>query len=147
MELGAEVAVVGLHLLDDLGVLLGFRHYRDGGIVLGGCADHAGSADVDVLDDILELDALLEDGLLERIEVDDDHVDGFDALVLDGCHVVGDVPARKDTCVDLGVKCLDTSVQHLGESCDVGHLDDLDTVLFQKLVCTACGDELHSCGL
>ena len=147
VEVGAEVACVGIHLLDDLRVLLGLGDHCDGLVVLCGRTDHAGAADVDVLDNVLEGYTLLEHRLLEWIQVDDDHVDGVDVLALDGRHVVGDVPACEDTRMDLGVERLDASVQHLGESRDVRYLDNLDVILFQKLVRAACGDQLHACGL
>jgi len=79
-----DASSVLLHVGEDLGVLGGLDDDRYGLVVLGRGADHAGPADVDVLDDLLEGDALLEDGLLEGIEVDDHHVDGLDAHGGDG---------------------------------------------------------------
>ena len=102
------------------------------------------NAIIDVLDDILELYALFQNSLFEWVQIDYHHVDRFDALVLDGTHVFGYVPAGKDSCMDFGVKGLDTTIQHLRESCDVRDLCDLYTVLFQKLECSACGDDVHA---
>ena len=50
----------------------------DVGEVFGGGADHGGAADVDVFDDLVEGDVGFGGGLLEGVEVDDDHVDGLD---------------------------------------------------------------------
>ena len=142
----SDLSVVGLHGIEDVGVLLRSGDDRHGLVVLGSGTDHAGSSDVDVLDDLLESCSLLENGLFEGIEVDDDHVDGLDAHVGDGLHVLGHVPPCQDSCVDLGVKGLDTAVEHLRESGNLGHLDDLDTVLVQKPVGSAGGDDLHTHG-
>ena len=136
----------GLHGVQDVGVLLGSGDDCHGLVVLGGGTDHAGSSDVDVLDDLLEGGSLFEDGLFEGVEVDDDHVDGLDTHVGDGLHVLGNVPPCQDSGVDLGVESLDAAVEHLGESGDLGHLDDLDAVLVQKPVGSAGGDDLHTHG-
>ena len=137
---------VGLHVGDDLGVLVGVGDDGHGLVVLGRSADHAGAAYVDVLDDLVEGNAVLQDRLLERIEVDDDHVDGLDAHRGDRIHMLLEVPAGQDPRVDLRVEGLDAPVEHLREPGDIGYLDDRHAVLFQNLVGPAGGDDLHAHG-
>ena len=69
-----------LELVEDLAVVVVAGDHRDAGVVLGGGADHARPADVDVLDDDLVLDAAPLRDLLERVEAADDHVDGLDVV-------------------------------------------------------------------
>ena len=151
--LGHELAVellgdlpLLLQLGDDLGVLGGLCDDCHGFVVLRRGADHAGAADVDVLHDLVECDAVLEDGLLEGVQVDNDHVDRLDALGGDGVHVLLDVPAGEDARVDHWVERLHASVQHLGEAGDLLDLLHRDAVLFQKFVRPAGGDDLHTHG-
>ena len=104
------------------------------------------ASDVDVLHDLLEGHALFQNGLLERIEVDDDHVDGLDALLGDGVHMLLDVPAGEDARMDLRMEGFDASLQHLRETRDLGDLDYRDPRLFQHLVGPTGGDDLHAHG-
>ncbi len=130
----------------DLVVLRGLGDHCDIFVVLGAGPYHAGAAYVDVLDDIFEGDALFQNGLLERIEVDDHHVDGLDALLGDGIHMLLDVPAGQDARVDLRMKRLDATLEHLRESSNLGDLYDRDAGVFQDLVRPPGGDYLHSHG-
>jgi hypothetical protein len=57
--------------------------------VLGGGTDHGWAADVDVFDEMAEGYAGLGRGLFEGVEIDDDHVDGQDAVFGDGGFVLG----------------------------------------------------------
>ena len=86
--------------------------------VLGGGADHARSADVDLLDELLEGDARARRGLFERIQVHDHDVDEADPVRLERGEVVVPIPARKDAAVDTGVERLHASVQHLRKAGD-----------------------------
>src|SRR5208282_6433731 len=58
------------------------RRSDDGDVVkiLGGGADHGGSADVDVLNQLLESHAGLGGSFFEGVEIHDDHVDWRDAV-------------------------------------------------------------------
>ena len=49
--------------------------------VFGGGADHGGTTDVDVFDEMAERYVGLGGGFLKRVEVDDDHVDGQDVVL------------------------------------------------------------------
>ncbi len=56
----------------------------------------------------------------EGVEVDDDEVDGRDALALQLLAVRGEVAAGEDAAVDDGVQGLDAAVEDLGEAGEVG---------------------------
>jgi hypothetical protein len=49
------------------------------------------------------------DGLLERIEVDDNKVNGGDIVLLEGSHVFCQFTAGEDAAMDLGMQRLDTA--------------------------------------
>ena len=101
-------------------------------MVLGGRADHGGAADVDHLDDRLFGRAALRRDLFERVEADDDHVDGLDAVLGDGRHVLGVVALGEDAGLDARVHGLDPAAEHLGELGDVGDLGDRDALVGQQ---------------
>ncbi len=108
-QLGDELRVVGWGA-DDGNV---FK-------VLGGGAEHRRAADVDVLDQFGGGDAGLGGGLLEGVQIDDDHVDGLDGVGLDGGGVLGVGTNVEDAAVDLGMQRLDAAVEHLREAGEVG---------------------------
>jgi hypothetical protein len=84
---------LGLHLVGDFRVIAGIHDDGDGLVVLGGAAEHGGAADVNVLDRLLEGDVGPGDGLLEGIEIDDDEIDGADAVLVGG-GLVGGIVAQ-----------------------------------------------------
>ena len=88
--------------------------------VLRGRADHARTADVDLLDEIVERHVGLGRRLDKGIQVHDDHVDEADAVAFGGVEVVAAVAPGEDAPVDERVQRLDPAVHHLGEPGDVG---------------------------
>ena len=80
-------------------------------MILGRGADQRRAADVNVLDGILESRGGVGDGLLKRIEVDDDQVNRVDVRRGQGVEVRGQIPAGEDAGVDLGMQGLDSSTQ------------------------------------
>ena len=111
------------------------RRRDDGDIVkiLGGGADHGGSADVDVLDQLLERHAGLGGGFFEGVEIDHDHVDGLDAVLGDGGDVRGILAAMQDAAVHLGMQRLDPAVEHFREAGEFGDVFDRDAGVAQQL--------------
>ncbi len=90
-------------------------------MVLGGAADHAGAADVDLLDGLGGSHALPGDGGLEGVEVDHHQVDGLDALGLGIRHMLRQIPAVEEAPVDARVEGLHPAVEALrgaGVGCD-----------------------------
>ena len=124
------------------GIVIG-RIADDGDVfpVLGSAANHGRAADVDVLDGILQGDALLRNGLLEGIEVHADQFDGLNAVLLQGFHVGGNVPAGQDAAVHLGMQGFHPAVANLRKT---GHFTDADgfhALGFQEFLGTARGDD------
>jgi hypothetical protein len=71
------LAEVAEHLL----VPVDRRDHEDETVILGRRPDHRRPADVDVLDRLVERDARLRDGRLERIKIDADEVDRLDPML------------------------------------------------------------------
>ena len=82
-------------------------------MVLGRGTEHAGAANVNVLDALLERTAL-RDGGLERIQVEDGHVNDTNVVVEHVLLVLSVAAHGEDAAVDLGVEGLDATVQALG---------------------------------
>ena len=138
----AHAAVFALHLGEHRAVVERIDHDGDAVMVLGRGAHHRRSADVDVLDGVLEGAARLGDGRGERIQVDDDEVDRLDAVLAhDG--VVGAAPAEQ-AAVDLRVQGLDPPVHDLGEAGDRRHVDRVDAFGAQQPGRAAGRDDLHA---
>ena len=75
-----------------------------------------GTADVDLLDQVVEAHVAARRGLLERVEVDDDHVDRRDTELARRREVVGMVAPREDPAVDGRMQGLHAAVHHLGKA-------------------------------
>src|SRR5207248_7601520 len=73
-------------------------------------AHHARSADVDLLDELVETDAGPGGGLFERVQIDCDDLDRLNAELRNRAHIVGMIPPREDTRMDLRMKRLDAAV-------------------------------------
>ena len=92
--------------------------------VLGGGANQARAADVDLLHEGVEGRLGILRRLGERVQVDDHEIDRGDAVAGDRREVVGPGPPRQDAGVDGRVQGLDPAVHHLGKPGDVGDADD-----------------------
>ncbi|CAM5351684.1 hypothetical protein SFIMM107S_05882 [Streptomyces griseus] len=120
---GGEVEAAGLGGGEDVGVPLGAGDDGHGRVVLGGGADHRGAADVDLLD-ALVVGGARGDGLLERVEVHHDQVEGLDAQLGELLAVGVQAEVGEDAGVDAGVQRLDAAVQALGEAGELLDLGD-----------------------
>ncbi len=139
-----QSAVGAFHFLDDCGVL---RHAGDNGDifeVLGGGTDHGGAADVDVFDEVAEGNAGQGGGLLEGIEVDDDHVDGLDSVRGDGGFVLGVATNVEQASVDARVQRFYASVEHLGKAGEIADVLYGQPSLAQRACRAAGGDQLDA---
>ncbi len=121
-QLGVEAAGGngGGHLV----VLAGRGHHSHPGVVLGGGPDQGRSPDVDLLDRLLVGDGLLRHGRLERVEVDDDELDGGDAAGVEVVAVFRLAEVGEDRPMDHGMEGLDPAAQHLGSVGHVRHRGD-----------------------
>ena len=97
------------------GVRRGLDDDGDGGVVLGRRADHRGAADVDLLDHVVGRSPRGH-SRGERIQVNDDEVEGLDAQVRELVAVRLEAPVGKDARVNAWVQRLDPAVEALGEA-------------------------------
>lgn len=115
----------------------------DVGVVLGGGADHTGSADIDIFDGVFESDIGFRDGGFEGVEIHNDEFEGDNAVGLDGFGVAGEVGATEDGAVDLGMKGFDAAVHDFGEAGVGGDIDDGDAVLDEEFAGAAGGEDFE----
>ncbi len=100
--------------------------------VLGRRADHRGSADVDVLDQLFERRVFLRGDLFEFVEIDADQIDGRDAVLGNGLHVLGLGAHGEDAAGNARVNGLHAAVEHLGKAGDLGHFAQGSDACFGK---------------
>ncbi|MNN62550.1 hypothetical protein D3C81_1778620 [compost metagenome] len=110
-------------------------------MVLGRRAQHGRAADIDVLDRVRQRAVILGHGLLERIQVHHQQVDGGDIVLGQRGHVLGQVAARQDAAMDLRVQRLDAAVEHFREAGVVGHLRHGQAAVGQQLGGAAGGKQ------
>jgi len=135
-----------LQLIEDGGVVVVVDDDRDVAVVLRRAAQHRRPADVDVLDGGLEGAPLLRHRCLEGVEVDDDHVDRFDAVLGHLGDVLGVVAHSEKPAVNLGMERLHAPVEHLREAGKLGDVLDGDTFLAQQRRRPPRGENLHPKG-
>ena len=111
--------------------------------VLGGGTQHAGTADVNVLDGVREGNVGVGDGLLELVEVHHDQVDKLDAVLGNLGHMLLGVAAGEKRAVHLGVQRLDAAVHHLREPGEVLDGADLHAGLLERFGRAAGRDDLN----
>ena len=128
----------------DGGVVGGRRDDGDVVKILGGGANHGWPADVDVLDQFIEGDAGLSRSFFEGVEIHHHHVDGSDAVFGDSRYVFGIFAAMQDAAVNFGVQSLDSAVEHLGESGEVGDVFHCDAGVAQEFGGASGGDEFDA---
>ena len=135
-------ATGGTQFFQHGGVVGGIDHHADRVMVLGRGADHGRSADVDILDGILQRAIGLGHGRLEGIEVHDHKIDWADAMLLhDG--LVGAAPTE-DAAVNAGMQRLDAAAHHFREAGVFRNLDRFDALLGQGLVRTTRGQDFDA---
>jgi hypothetical protein len=112
-------------------------------VVLGGRADHRGTADVDLLDHLVLGRPAAAGRPLERVEVHADQVDELDAVPLGVEHVLRVVAQRQHAGVELGVQGLDAAAHDLGKAREVLDRPDGEPGVRQLASGAARGDQLH----
>ena len=143
---GAATAVfqapgASLQLLEEGAVLVRAGEHRHRGVILGGAPDHAGTADINLLDGLIEGDPLPGDGGLEGIEVDGDEIDGFDAKPVCVGSVGLEIAPEEQAPVDPGVEGLHPAVEAFWRSGVGGHLLGLQPGLLERSQRTARGQQ------
>lgn len=100
----------------DTVVLIRRGHHRDGIHIFCAAADHARTADINLLDGLALRDALGCDRSLKRIEIDADQIDRLNAVIGHGLNMLRPVASGQKAAMHLGVKGLDPAVHHLGKT-------------------------------
>ena len=126
----------------NLGVALRPDHDHHRFVVLRRGANHRRPADVDLLDRLLESDAVAQDRVHEGIEVAAHEVDLPQAMLLERVHVLAAVAPCQDASVHARVKSLDPAVHHLGKAGQVADRAHIDGRVLDRLERAAGGEKL-----
>jgi hypothetical protein len=123
----------GLDFREDLGIVGRVANHRDEAVILGRRAQHGRSADIDVLDGILELDVGLGDRFPEGVQVHSHHVDGLDGVGLHLRAVFLAVAHAQKSSVDLRMQGLHPAVEDFRRARVVRNGDRRDPLVRQEL--------------
>ena len=115
-------------------------------MVLGSTSDHAGAANINLLDGLVRGDALPGNGGFEGIQVDDHQINGLDALDLGIGHMVRQIATEEQSAMDARVQGLDPAIEALRRPGVGGHLHGLQPGLLKGPQAAACGEEPPTLG-
>ena len=110
--------------------------------VFRGGADHGGSTDVDVFDQLFERCVGARGDFFELIQVDDNHVDGFDAVLPQRGCVLRVFANREDRAGDLRMHRFHSPIEHLGKAGDIAHVAHRNVRFAQKPGRAAGGNQV-----
>ena len=85
-----------------------------------------------------------EADLLERVEIDDDEIDGCDAVRVHGFDMFGIIAHGKQAAMHRRMQRLDAAIHDLGKAGDVGDVADRDAGGGDRLGRAAGGDQLNA---
>src|SRR5690606_36480525 len=120
----------------------GIDHDIDESVVLRRSAHHRRAADIDVFNGIVERAIRFCHGLLERIQVDDHHVDRRDAVL--SHHRIVLTAAAENAAVDFRVQRFYTAIHHFWKTGVLGYFDDGDAAVLEQFVGAAGGEQLDA---
>ena len=126
------------------GVITGVDHNRHVLVILGRAADHGRATDVDIFNRVGQAAVGFGNRSSEGIQVDHDHVDRLDAVLLH--HLGVQITSAEDATVDFRVQGLDPAIHHFRESGVVGHFDCVDGLFAKQLEGATRGEDLHALG-
>ncbi len=129
--LGRGAAMRG-EFAKDFGIIATLHDDGDIVEILGGGADHRRPADIDIFDAILESGTAL-DRCLERIKIDDEHIDGRDGMREHGRFMFRVFPYREKPAMNLRMQSFHAAVHQLGESGEIGNLADRKARIGKRL--------------
>src|SRR5712691_7047025 len=115
LELGSDAIVIG-----------GIGYYGDALKILGGGAQHGGTADVDVFDELFRGEFLLGGSSFKGIQVDDDEVNRGDAVLGGLLLIFGMIAAKQQPAMHFGVQSLHAPAEPFRELQDSGFVKDAD---------------------
>ncbi len=142
--LDGELVIVPLHLLQDSGVAARVGDDRHPLVVLGRRPDEGWTADIDVLDYLLQVGGVLEHGFPEWVEVHHHQVHPLQTHVLELGHMVGAVPSGQYSGEQGRMQRLHPPVQHLREPGQLGDPDGVDALLVEQRGSAPGGHDLHT---
>jgi len=108
-----------IQLLEDVTVIVWRHHHEDVLKVLGRSTNHAGTADVDFLDQSGEGRLRICRGLHKWIQIDHKDINQADLVARRRRHVFRPVPPGEDAAVNLRMKGLDAAVHHFRKTGDI----------------------------
>ena len=142
-QLQRGLAGIG-HLFGDDSVVGRIHHHRHAVVVLGGTAEHRRTADVDVLDGVVQVNTRLGHRRLEGVEVHHHQIDGQDA-VLAHRGLVDRVAAQvEQSAVNPRVQRLHPTVQHLREAGVLGDVAHRQAGITNRLSGSTGGEQFHA---
>ena len=118
------------------------RRVRDDGDVLpvlGSGPHHGRSADVDILDRILQCAIRFGDRLHKGVEIDDDNVDGRDSMFFQRLQMRVDIASREDAAMHFRMQRLDPAIKHFRETGVFADLGYVEAGFLQHLRCSSSG--------
>ena len=140
-------AVQRLDVAQDRCVLGRAAHRRHAREVLGRRAEERHAADVDLLQRLVEGRLGVADGLCERVEVHDHHVDRLDLRVRQLLEVVGTVPPGEQRGEDRGMQRLHPPIEDLVGSGEVADRPDALEARIGQVRPRAVGGEAFHAGI
>jgi hypothetical protein len=112
--------------------------------ILSRGADHGRSADVDILDQLLERHAGLGGSFLEGVEIHHNHIDRLNAVLADGCDMRGNITPMQNAAMHLGMQRLDPAIEHFRKAGEFGNVFHDDARIAQQLGCPSGGDKFNA---
>ncbi|MNP50831.1 hypothetical protein D3C76_1451160 [compost metagenome] len=88
-------------------------------MVLGGGANHGRAADIDILYRIFQRAAFTGNGLGERVEVNNNHIDRRNPVLIHNAVVLA--ATTQNAAVDFWMQGFDASIHHFRETGVIGH--------------------------
>ena len=98
-------------------------------VIFRGRANHRGTADIDIFDGVINARIVACDGFFERVQVDDEQVDRFDAVL--GHHGFVRAAATEQAAVDDRVQRLHATVHDLRKARLFRHFDHTEAGVSQ----------------
>ena len=102
-------------------------------MILGRSAHHRRTADIDVLDGVVERATGLGHRLAEGIEIHHHQIDGRDAMLRHDRQMAGQIAPAENAAMHLGMQGLDAAVEHLGKAGVVRDVGDVESGVAQQL--------------
>ena len=141
---GVAPAAVLAQLVHHRAVLRGVGEHRHVLPIFGSTAHHGGAANVDVLDRVFQGATGLGHRRFKGVQVDDQQIDGVNAMRLQGLHVRRQIAAGQQAPVHHGVQGFDAAIEHLRKAGHIGHLAHGQALVAQQLRGAAGGDQAHA---